>query len=263
MVRLLCAMAIVGVTALPVAAQSRDRLWGQVSFGAAASTAGEESRRFEGRLFGQPFVDQATYPAPATTATFDVGAGLWITDRLGLGVSAARTSRDYTIDLDVTVPHPTLLNASATALASTEATRSETDVHLQVAWAIVDRENLHLRALIGPTVFRFRDFITRGLDASQRVSGATNTVTIAAVDGGYVTKTALGAHLGVDGSCFFSRHVGVGLMARLSHGSVDLDEPEAAPATAPLPTSFLPEHTGDGGIGVGGFVIAAGLRLRF
>ena len=255
---------LVVLAAAPAWAQGRDRGWASVSFGAAFSTAGEETRRFEGRYFGEPFIDQADYPAPDTTWTFDIGGGAWITDRLGIGVAAGRTSREYEVPVFVTVPYPNRPNAAAMARAISEPfNRVETEVHLHAAWAVVSNDRLRLRVFAGPTFFRYRDTLTDGLEASQSLSGGVNTVTIASIGAREFTANTLGLHLGLDGSYFFSRHLGVGAMARLSRGSVDLEEPDPAPPTTPLSNSFVPTQTGDGSVGVGGVVLGLGLRLRF
>ena len=258
---------VVGLLALSagqVWAQDRDRGWATASIGAAVSTAGKETRRFEGRYFGEPFIDQADYPAPATTWTFDVGAGAWITERLGVGVSAGRTTREYDVPVFITVPFPNRPNAAATAAGvSPLFDRVETEVHLHAAWALASSDTLRVRVFAGPTFFKYTDKLTLGLNASQSTAGGVNVVTINAIDAEDVSKSAIGAHVGIDGSWFFSRHVGVGGMLRISRGSVDLDEPEPAPPTTPLSNSFVPTHTGDGSVGVGGFVLGVGLRVRF
>lgn len=258
---------VVGLVALAAgsaSAQDRDRGWATASMGAAISTAGEETRRFEGRYFGEPFIDQADYPSPATTWTFDIGGGAWITERLGVGVSAGRTTREYDVPVFITVPFPNRPNAAATARGVTPPfDRVETEVHLHAAWALASSESLRVRVFAGPTFFRYKDRLTLGLDASQSIAGGVNVVTINAIEADEVSKSAIGAHAGIDGSWFFSRHVGVGGLIRISRGSVDLDEPDPAPPTTPLSNSFVPTHTGDGSVGVGGVVLGVGLRLRF
>ena len=257
-------VGLVAIAAGPAWAQDRDRGWATGSIGAAISTAGEETRRFEGRYFGEPFIDQADYPSPATTWTFDIGAGAWITGRLGVGMSAGRTSREYDVPVFITVPSPNRPNAAATARGVTPLfDRVETEVHLHAAWALASSERLRVRVFAGPTVFKYTDKLTLGLNAGQSTAGGVNVVTINAIDAEDVSKSAIGVHVGIDGSWFFSRHVGVGGMLRISRGSVDLDEPEPAPPTTPLSNSFVPTHTGDGAVSVGGVVLGVGLRLRF
>lgn len=257
-------MGVLALAAAPAAAQDRDRGWVSASVGAAVSTAGEETRRFEGRYFGEPFIDQADYPAPAATWTFDIGGGAWITPRLGVGLSVGRASREYDVPVFVTVPFPNRPNAATTARGVTPLIdRVETEVHLQAAWALVARDRVRLRVFAGPTFFRYEDVLTYGLDAAQSTAGGVNTVTINAVDAQPFSASTIGVHAGVDGSWFFSRHLGVGGMLRFSRGSVDLDEPAPAPPTTPLSNSFVPTQTGDGSIGVGGLVAGVGLRLRF
>jgi hypothetical protein len=139
-------MVLVVLAAVPAWAQDRDRGWAQVSFGGAFSTAGEETRRFEGRYFGEPFIDQADYPAPKATWTFDVGGGAWITERLGVGVSAGRASREYDVPVFITVPHPNRANAAATARSlSPFFDRVETEINVHAAWALVNRDRMRLR----------------------------------------------------------------------------------------------------------------------
>ncbi len=264
MARMWSVVMLVVLAAVPARAQDRDRGWAQLSLGGAFSTAGEETRRFEGRYFGEPFIDQADYPAPKATWTFDVGAGAWITERLGVGVSAGRTSREYDVPVFITVPNPSRPNAAATARAVTPLfDRVETEVHVSAAWALVSRDRVRLRVFAGPTFFKYSDVLTYGLEANQVTAGGGNVVTISSIDAQPFSASTVGVHMGLDGAYFFSEHVGVGAMARFSRGSVDLDEPEPAPATTPLSNSFVPTHTGDGAVGVGGFVLGVGLRLRF
>lgn len=264
MARMWSVMMLVVLAAVPAWAQDRDRGWAHLSFGGAFSTAGEETRRFEGRYFGEPFIDQADYPAPKTTWTFDVGGGVWITDRLGVGVSGGRASREYEVPVFITVPSPSRPNAAATARAVTPLfDRVETEVHVSAAWALVSRDRVRLRVFAGPTFFKYSDVLTYGLESNQTTAGGGNVVTIRSVDAQPFSANTLGFHLGLDGGYFFTDHIGVGAMARLSRGSVDLDEPEPAPPTTPLSTSFVPTQTGDGSVGVGGLVLGVGLRLRF
>lgn len=264
MARMWSVMMLVVLAAAPAWAQDRDRGWAQLSFGGAFSTAGEETRRFEGRYFGEPFIDQADYPAPKATWAFDVGAGAWITGRFGVGVSVGRTSREYDVPVFITVPSPTRANAAATARSLTPPfERIESEVHVSAAWALVHRQALRVRVFAGPTFFKYSDVLTYGLEASQTTAGGGNVVTISSIDAQPFSANTIGVHAGIDGGYFFSEHVGVGAMARFSRGSVDLDEPEPAPPTTPLSTSFVPTHTGDGSVGVGGFVLGVGLRLRF
>ena len=264
MARMWSVVMLVVLASVPAWAQDRDRGWAHLSFGGAFSTAGEETRRFEGRYFGEPFIDQADYPAPKNTWTFDVGAGVWVTERLGVGLSVGRTSREYDVPVFITVPSPSRPNAAATARAVTPLfDRVETEVHVSAAWAAVSRDRVRLRVFAGPTFFKYSDVLTYGLEANQVTAGGGNVVTISSIDAQPFSASTVGVHVGLDGAYFFSEHVGVGAMARFSRGSVDLDEPEPAPATTPLSNSFVPTHTGDGAVGVGGFVLGVGLRLRF
>lgn len=264
MARMWSVMVMMVLAAVPAWAQDRDRGWAHLSFGGAFSTAGEETRRFEGRYFGEPFIDQADYPAPKSTWTFDVGGGAWITERLGIGLSAGRTSREYDVPVFITVPNPNRASSPATATAVTPLfDRVETEVHLHAAWALVRRERVRLRVFGGPTFFKYSDMLTYGLEANQTTAGGGNVVTIRSIDAQPFSANTLGFHLGLDGGYFFTDHIGVGAMARLSRGSVDLDEPDPAPPTTPLSTSFQPLHTGDGSVGVGGFTLGVGLRVRF
>lgn len=264
MARMWSVMVLVVLAAVPARAQDRDRGWAHLSFGGAFSTAGEETRRFEGRYFGEPFIDQADYPAPKATWTFDVGGGAWITGRLGVGVSAGRTSREYDVPVFITVPHPNRANAAATARGvSPLFDRVETEVHLHAAWALVSRDRLRVRVFGGPTFFKYSDVLTYGLESRQTLPNGVNTVSIVSIDAQEFSANTIGFHLGLDGGYFFTDHIGVGAMARLSRGSVDLDEPAPAPPTTPLSNSFVPTQTGDGSVGVGGFVLGVGLRVRF
>ena len=67
----------------------------------------------------------------------------------------------------------------------------------------------------GPTWFRFKQAVVENVDVVQ--SYPYDTIDARLVTGS-LDSSVVGAHIGVDGSWFFSRHVGVGGLIRYAVG---------------------------------------------
>jgi hypothetical protein len=107
-----------------------------------------------------------------------------------------------------------------------------------------------LRIVGGPTYFSAHEQAVSHIYWNQVWVGTTNTVNVTSTELTDVQASTWGFNVGTDVSYFFNNVIGIGGLARYSHGSVTFDNDEAMSDT-PMPAK------------VGGFQAAFGLRLRF
>jgi len=233
-------------------AQAEPKGWVDVNVGVASSGQDEFTSAFGGLLFGEPAALAAAYPQPSRGADFDYGGGFMFTPVWGLGVSVTGTAHEDRAGLALTVPHPYIFNASATAadVTADALQRAETAVHVQVAAVPLWSNRFTLRVFGGPSYFRVTQDTVEDISFSQTAFpfSRVNIVTITGFQGTELEGTGWGYHAGADVGVFFTRVVGVGGMFRFSHGSVEVFDPLAG----------LNHDLEAGGVQVGG-----GLRLRF
>lgn len=207
------------------------RGWFDVNFGLAMSAA--EDTLFSYSSF---LIDQAAfYARPTRGAEFDLGGGYMFTPQLGIGASLTGAAhRDY-VGLGAGIGD-FLLAAGATD----RLLRTEGAFHIQAMLVPFESSDLRVRLFGGPSYFRYQADMVYDFDFS----------------GGFVTDYAVletdgqgwGAHVGADGSYFFSKVVGLGGFARYSRATVSIFEP-------------MSEEWQE--LALGGFQTGGGLRLRF
>jgi hypothetical protein len=223
----------------PGLAQTRVRTTGEARIFVDVHLAGGASVLDHGRTFASRFVafgevgsGRATYPRPSRATVsplLDVGGGVMFTRSLGLAIGYSRTSSDDLVGLETTVPHPRFLNApaSATAVTNTPLTRQERAAHLSLVLVPVQRRQVELRLLVGPSVFWYTADMVSDIQYVQTFDPVTTQNAIAIT--GFGTDTArvrtLGLHAGGDLTYFFNRVLGVGTGVRFSWGTVTVSEP--------------------------------------
>ena len=105
----------------PVAAQTTgadSRIFIDVNlFSTASALSDERTFTYPFLLFSEQAIYRATYPTPSRTSGFpvDISGGYMLARTFGLGVSYSRIVREDPAGLAATIPHPTVLNAPATA----------------------------------------------------------------------------------------------------------------------------------------------------
>ena len=90
----------------------------------------------------------------------------------------------------------------------------------------------------GPTIFMVKQDIATAVNVTEP-GPVISSSTVVRED-----KTSVGFNLGADLNYFFMKRIGAGVLARYTFGSVDLD-------------------AADDSLGLGGFEIGIGLRLRY
>ena len=203
-------------------------------------------------LFSEPAALAAAYPKPSRGAEFDFGGGYMFNERIGLGVSFTGTAHEDAVELGATIPHPFFFNRStiASGVTGRDLTRTEGGAHIQAMFVPLQTPRLRVRLFGGPTFFRFNAEMVRDIEFRQTALpfSAANLVTITGFEAVDVEGTGWGAHVGGDVSVFFTRIFGVGGFARVSRGTVSVDDP-------------MSEQSQDRN--VGGVQFGGGVRFRF
>ena len=198
---------------------------------------------FDHALFGPEQGQlQARYPGGGG-GLFDFTVVAPLVGQLGMGAGASIFSRMETVDFTARLPHPLHFNRFRQLEGRRgDIRRKETAVHLHARWTVPAREAVEVALFGGPTFFQVSQEFLTGVAFTQEYPYDTATLersTAEKHDG-----SAIGFHVGVDMSVYFSRFVGVGGLIRFSRARVDLAD-RGNPVTA------------------GGVHAAAGLRLRF
>lgn len=180
----------------------------------------------------------------------DFGASLRLWRRLVAGASYSRVFGSDRAVVTGFVPHPILFNSARIIQPqSFSLTHVEQAVHLRIGWTLPIRqlEGVDVTVFGGPSFFN----VTQGAVTAEAVGEAGgppfSSVVVDQTKTSEHRKNGVGVHGGVDITYMVTSHIGVGVLARFTGGSVAL--PSAGVATIPINT---------GGIQTGG-----GIRFRF
>lgn len=250
------AVMAVAVAASPAFAQVAQPVWVDVNVGAAIPAEDTFRIGAVGVIDDEDATFGGNYNLP-TGFLFDFGAGVMITPMFGVGASFSRSAHKDVVDLDVDIPHPLFFDAHASDTAPTDEDleRSENALHIQASFVPVNSDTLRVRIFGGPSFFRVRQDVVNDIFYDQTFGGSPNlnTVEITSFDSVEVEESGWGFNVGADVSTFFTDVVGVGGFARYSRANIDIENA--------LATTIGFDDTVE--IKAGGFVIGAGLRLRF
>jgi len=179
-------------------------------------------------------------------ALFDVGLGLRVAGRLGVGVAVSRFDRHDTATIQGSVPHPFFFNTPRPISGvDTSGTRQEVGTHLQAIWFVpVRRVDIAVEG--GPTFFSVGQDVVTHVSFSE--SYPYDSAAFAAAQTTHVSDSRVGFNVGGDVGYRVWKTVGFGVLVRYSHASVNLSAPNAT-------TTVKAD--------VGGQQIAGGVRLFF
>jgi hypothetical protein len=237
----------------PVASSHSIRGFIDVNFGIASSAAPATTFTFGSVKFQEPATFKAEYPVPSTGALFDIGGGVFFTDRLGIGVTSVGTADADEVGLVATVPHPLLFNRPGTGRAQTEPLmRTEGAVDVSLVLAVRTTKRSQLRVMFGPSFFRYKADMVYDLEYDQSSTvgtTVTNVISITDYTPQETTGSGTGFHIILNGDHFFTKVFGIGGTLRFSRATVHLESE---------PFSEAPQS-----IAVGGLQFGGGIRFRF
>ena len=187
----------------------------------------------------------ASYDAPAAPAV-DMGAGVRIWRRVAIGAAVTYTQHKARADIDASVPHPFFLRRPRMLDESAaDLLRTETAVHVQLAWFAPVDERVRLAIFGGPTIFRIEQDIVTGLEFDETFP--FDEVELAEARIARRKENTVGFHAGADIMYRMTRNVGVGAVARYSRGTA----------------SVATEGTQQADLTAGGLLLSGGIRWFF
>ena len=201
---------------------------------------------------GGTLVSGVEYPAWAGIAAgVHVSAGVGLRRGFGVegGLHTATKNRQVSGWFTVPSPAPPYW-ASVSGGAGPFVERRERAIDISAAYTTPTPDLVRVRLLAGPTLFSVSDQRIASLNYTQILDATPSLATLRETSFNVqdVSASALGFHVGIDVSVFFSRHVGLGGIAWFSRGRVSIEDP----------LSGLSDDLRVGQVETGG-----GIRLRF
>ncbi len=240
--RFIAVLVVVSCTLAPRPAVAQTtgptRGWATASFGTQSAP-----ERFDRTQTFSANAETATVSSTYATnsgQTLNVGGGVFLLRRLGVGASFSRTTSETPANVTATVPHPFFFNQPRRATASFDGLeRIESVLHLQARVVLPVASRFEVAVFGGPSRFK----VEQGLIAEPRFAETypydqvTLTSTTERASG-----SRFGIHVGGDFAYYLTPHIGVGAMVQFSSATVTVGTTE---------------------ITAGGPQFGGGIRLRF
>jgi hypothetical protein len=220
--------------------------WTDIGYLSADGGYQSGSSGFSSTFSFATYVEQSTistqYPKK-DGPTFNVGGGFRVWRNLAVGFGVSALKRSTSGEVSGSIPHPFFFNTGRAVAATTDLKRSETGVHLQAAYVIPAGRKMLITVAGGPSFFSVTQSLVDSVQFAE--SYPYDSAALQPVTAANVSKSVTGYNGGVDLGYYFTRAIGVGVMARY------------AGATASLPVK-------DGSVStkVGGFQAGVGVRVR-
>lgn len=224
--RVVTSLAACGVVAAmlvtPVGAQPRLREKGFIAVnGTAQIPTSTKSDTFTFEQYVETGTVDVRYRS-ATAAQFDLGAGVRIGRRTGIGLAIARAFSSNRASIGAQVPHPLFDNRHRSVEGEASGlSRTQTAAHAHLYYETAVTPKLRLRVSAGPSYFRLSHQLVDAIAVNDTYPFETavfRRATLTAADG-----AGWGAHGTVDLSWMFTRRLGVGGLIRYSGAKVDLN----------------------------------------
>jgi hypothetical protein len=157
-------------------------------------------------IYAEPARVRTSFQAP-TGPAFDVGVGVRIRGRFGLGGQAGVTRATSNVTIDAEIPSPLGFNMHRPATKRARASRSTVDLDVDAWWMLRERGRWWLAAGGGLAVTR----VSQDLDGDLRLTDAFpfDTVEIRNVAITRQQATAIGGTLAVRSAWLFGRRTGI------------------------------------------------------
>lgn len=189
--------------------------------------------------------EQVSVSYPVKSGVLVAGSGgyrIWKQLALGIGVTYYTAGGDA--DVDAELPHPFFDDQFRHVSGTTDASRSETGLHIMAAWMLPLSNRFRIILSAGPSVLNVSQTVVTDVQFSEtfpydtaEFTGATKTD---------ASNTAIGFNAGADLFWMFSSRIGAGGLVQYTHARAKL---QAADRTV--------------SVDAGGAQLAAGLRILF
>lgn len=184
-------------------------------------------------------------------AMFDVGAGVRVGGRFGVGVIGSWFQRSGNGSFDLSVPSPLAANKPR-ALSGTVSglNRREVALHVHVLYAVPLSRRARVMLSGGPSAFNVRQDVVQGVEFDE--AAGFSSIKLNQVLTTSVTKTVVGFNVGADVTWLLASHFGVGSVTRYTRANLTID-PALGASTL---TRSLEARAG-------GLQLGAGVRVLF
>jgi hypothetical protein len=177
---------------------------------------------------------------------FEVGGGMHITGKFSVGAAVSRFAKTSTVVFIAKIPHPLFFDTPRTgALTVNDLGHTETAVHIQAIYRVIERDNYDVSVLGGPSLFSVSEDTIGEISATE--TGSPYTAMTLSATFGTASKRGIGANAGVNANYTLTRALSAGVIVRYTYASVNM------PGTGGV--------THD--VRAGGVQIGLGLRYRF
>jgi hypothetical protein len=179
----------------------------------------------------------ATTQENGSGAVFDITGGYKIRPSFGVAVGFSNFSNTTGAALATSIPDPLVFDRPLAATSTVpDLEHSERGIHLSAVWFMPVTDKIDVALSAGPSFIMVSQDLVTAISVPAGTQTANPVVTTE-------KETGIGFNLGVDGTYMVTRNFGAGAFLRYAGASVDL------PAVDDL--------------GVGGFQIGVGVRVRF
>jgi hypothetical protein len=183
----------------------------------------------------------ATFQAPREIgggAVLDLSGGYKVWRNLAIGLGYSRFSNTDNVTVTAQIPDPILFDSpNQQTLSAGDLEHSESAVHVSAVWFWPVTDKIDVAVSAGPSFFTVKQTSVTSITVQPNTSVATG------VNISNVKESGTGGHVGLDVTYLLTPRIGAGVLLRYAGTSVDLP--------------------GADGLGVGGFQLGLGARLRF
>ena len=213
------AIAILSIPATVHAQSAQPRVRISVS-GGVQSTASTVSDRITFELNVETETIDVKYPKTPGVLV-DVGFGVRLWKNLGVGIAVGHVTGDGTADVTASVPHPFLFTQRTVTGKQGGLSREETDLHLQVQYAIPASSRLRIVLGAGPSRLKLTQDVVTDVNVTETYPYDTAAFRDAVTKG--ASASVSGFNAGLDVTWTLTRYVGFGGLVRYTRADADLD----------------------------------------
>jgi hypothetical protein len=197
----------------------------------------------------------AKYHVPRSPA-FDIAGGGVHRSGLGFGLAYSRASSTTSADFTLVLDHPRHHAPAVGSDSEDDLARTETATHIYVSYTLPLKGRLAITFLGGPSYVSLSQDVVSAIRGRETCDCAAGRIIAEIEDVDFEDEhaSAWGYHVGVDTSVRLTPQFSIGMLARYTRATVDLDDPL---------NEFANDEKATTALKVGGLQVTWGARFRF
>lgn len=197
----------------------------------------------------------AKYNVPRSP-TLDLAVGGVHRSRLGFGLAYSRTSSTADTDFTIVLDHPRHHPPATGSDSEDDLARTESATHIFVSYTLPLKGRLAVTFVGGPSYVSLSQEVVSVVRGDEICDCAAGRIIadIEEVDFKNERASAWGYHVGVDASVRLTPQFSIGMLARYTRATVDLEDPL---------NEFVNDEKSTTPVKVGGLQLTWGARFRF